>query len=65
MPYNETPTKERRPVNPKLTKMVVKGAIGLCVSGMIGYMIKLEKKVDDKIDEHYDAKAKTENTQTS
>ena len=43
-------------MNPKLMKMLVKGALSLTVASAIGYAIKLEKKADDAIDEHFDAK---------
>jgi hypothetical protein len=43
-------------MNPKLMKFLVKGAIGLAFSAAIGYTIKLEKKVEGAIDEHYENK---------
>jgi preprotein translocase subunit Sss1 len=42
-------------VNPKLMKFLVKQSLGLAVAGLIGYTIKLERKIDDKIDEHFDS----------
>lgn len=45
-------------MNPKLVKMIVKGVIGLTFSSAIGYAIKMEKKIEDRIDEHYDSEPK-------
>lgn len=41
-------------MNPKLMKLIVKGAIGLAFSAAIGYTIKLEKAVEERIDDHFD-----------
>jgi hypothetical protein len=43
-------------MNPKLMKMLVKGALSLTVASAIGYTIKLEKKAEERIDEHFEAK---------
>lgn len=43
-------------MNPKLMKFIVKNAFGLAVTTAIGYMIKMERKVEDRIDDHFDAK---------
>lgn len=43
-------------MDPRLAKLVVKGALGVAVSTVIGFMIKAEHHVDDRIDEHYDKK---------
>lgn len=41
-------------IQPRVAKLVIKGVFGLAVSALIGYTIKMEHKVDDKIDEYYD-----------
>ncbi len=43
-------------VSPRIAKFVTKSAFGLAVSALIGIMIKMEHRVDDKIDAHYDRK---------
>jgi hypothetical protein len=43
-------------MNPKLVKMLVKGALSLTVATAIGYTIKMEKKAEERIDEHFEAK---------
>jgi hypothetical protein len=43
-------------VNPKLMKMLVKGALSLSVASLIGYTIKLEHKAEERIDEHFENK---------
>ena len=43
-------------MNPKLMKMLVKGALSLTVASAIGYTIKLEKKAEERIDEHFENK---------
>lgn len=43
-------------MNPTVAKYLVKGVFGLGVSSVIGIMIKMEHRVDDRIDEHYDSK---------
>lgn len=43
-------------MNPKLMKMVVKAALSLSVASAIGYTIKLEKKAEERIDEHFENK---------
>lgn len=40
-------------MNPKLAKFIVKQGFGLIVAAAIGYTIKMEKKVEARIDEHY------------
>lgn len=50
------PPTERLTMTPKLMKFLAKGAIGLAFSAAIGYTIKLEKKVEGAIDEHYENK---------
>lgn len=37
----------------KLKKLIIKGAVGLATAAVIGYIIKLEKRLDAHIDEHY------------
>lgn len=47
--------------NAKVIKFVVKGALGIVFSAAIGYTIKLEKKIEERIDDHYDEpKAETD-----
>lgn len=41
-------------MNPKLAKLIVKGALSIGVSAVIGYMIKMEKEIESRIDEHYE-----------
>lgn len=48
-------------MNPKLAKMIVKGALGFGISALIGYTIKMEKKIEERVDQHYDAKAEQKN----
>lgn len=40
--------------NRKVAKFVTKNAFGLAVAAILGYIIKLEHKVEDRIDEHFD-----------
>jgi methylthioribose-1-phosphate isomerase len=40
-------------MNEKIAKMVVKGAVSLGVSALIGYMIKMERRLEQSIDDHY------------
>lgn len=40
-------------MNPKLVKLVVKGAIGLGTSVLIGTVIKTESKLGDVIEDYY------------
>jgi hypothetical protein len=47
-------------MNPKLMKIIVKGAFGLAISAVIGYTIKMEKKADERIDDYFDSKAQQE-----
>jgi len=47
-------------MNPKVAKFVTKTSLGLAVSALIGIMIKMEHRVDDIIDEHYDDKKEQE-----
>jgi len=49
------PTKEGQ-VNPKIMKLIVKGALGLAVSATIGTMIKTEKNIGVHIDEYFNSK---------
>lgn len=52
--FNETPTtKGPFGMNAKLAKMLVKGAVGFVFSAAIGYVIKVEKGIEERIDEHY------------
>lgn len=46
--------------NAKLAKFIVKQVLGASVALVIGYMMKMEKKLEDRIDEHYDDKSKTD-----
>lgn len=48
-------------MNPKLMKFLVKGALSLTAAAAIGYTIKLEKKIEERIDEHYETPEQTEN----
>jgi hypothetical protein len=45
--------------NAKIAKMLVKGAASLLISVTIGYTYKAGKKIDMRIDEHFD-KAETD-----
>jgi hypothetical protein len=47
---------ERTVVNPKLMKFAIKAGLGLVISAAIGYAIKGEHWLDDRIDERYDEK---------
>lgn len=40
-------------MSPKLLKFLVKQALGISVSVAIGYTIKMERKVENAIDEHF------------
>lgn len=51
--YNETPMKGPFGMNPKLAKFLVKQSIGLAFAAAIGYAIKMEKRIETRIDEHY------------
>lgn len=46
--------------NAKLVKMAVKFGLGAIVSASIGYMIKGEKKLEDRIDAYFDEKTDDE-----
>ncbi len=48
--------------NPRFAKMITKGIFGLGVSALIGVMIKMEYRVDDKIDAHFDRKNESDKT---
>lgn len=54
------PTMKGFLVNPAVAKFAVKGVLGLAVSAVIGVLIKLEHHADERIDEHYNSKKKTE-----
>jgi hypothetical protein len=41
-------------IKPKLMKVAAKGALGLAVSALIGYVVKLELRVEERIDEHFE-----------
>lgn len=47
-------------MNEKLVKMIVKGALGLAVSALIGQMIKAEKEIEKRIDDYYDENTEQE-----
>jgi hypothetical protein len=40
-------------MNPKIVKFVAKNALGGIFALAIGYAIKLEKKIEERIDDHY------------
>lgn len=40
-------------MNPKLTKILVKGALTVASSILIAYTIKMEKAASERIDEHF------------
>ena len=44
-------------MNPKLAKLGTKLGLSVAVSTLIGYMIKAELAVEDKIEAHYDRKS--------
>lgn len=48
-------------MNPKLMKLIIKGALGFGISALIGYTIKMEKLAEGRIDEHFDSKDQKEN----
>jgi hypothetical protein len=50
-------------MNPKLAKMLAKGAVGIPITMALGLLVRVNHKIDDRIDEHYDSKDpdKTEN----
>lgn len=37
-----------------LTKMAYKGAIGIAFSALLGYIVKLEHAIDERIDSRYE-----------
>lgn len=39
--------------SPKIQKAVLKIGLGLIGSAAIGYLIKAERRVEDRIDEHF------------
>jgi hypothetical protein len=41
-------------MSPKLIKFLVKGSLSLAISAAIGYTIKMEKRIEEAIDEHYE-----------
>lgn len=41
-------------MNPKLMKLLVKGTLSISVATVIGYTIKMEKKAEERIDEHFE-----------
>jgi hypothetical protein len=51
--YNETPVKGPFGMNPKLAKFIAKQGFSIVGAVLIGYIIKTEKKIEAKIDEHY------------
>lgn len=57
---NETPTKGNFVNQQKIVKIVVKGALGLGVSALIGATIKTESKIGDVIDQYFASKTTAE-----
>lgn len=49
-------------MNPKVAKVIVKQGFGLAVAALIGYAIKAEHRVEEKIDDHYDKKLEDQKT---
>lgn len=43
-------------MNPKIQKTLARLALGLAGSAAVGALIKLEKKADEKVVEHFDSK---------
>lgn len=43
-------------MNDKIVKFIVKGSISLGTAALIGYMIKQERKLEERVDEHYENK---------
>lgn len=43
-------------MNDKIAKLIVKNVLGFATAAMIGYMIKQERKLEERIDEHYENK---------
>lgn len=46
----------------KLARFLVKGATGIVFSAFIGYTIKMEKKIEARIDDHFDAEPAADQT---
>lgn len=46
-------------MNPKLAKFIAKQGLGAVVALAIGIMVKFEKRIESRIDEHY-AEPKTD-----
>lgn len=42
-------------MNPKIAKFAIKSALSIGVATLLGYMIKLENRIEDKIDERYES----------
>jgi hypothetical protein len=53
MGFNENPT-ERTTMNPKLAKFAVKAALSGVFALAIGYTIKFESAIGDRIDDHFE-----------
>lgn len=43
-------------MNQKLAKMAAKAVVGSGIAFVLGVIVKLEHRIDDKIDDHYDSK---------
>lgn len=48
-------------MNPKVAKHLTKLALSLVGSAILGAIVKMEHKVEDRIDEHYDRLAEESN----
>jgi len=51
--YNETPMKGHLDMNTKAKKFLVKRGIEFIFAAAIGYLIKTEKKIESRVDDHF------------
>lgn len=51
-------------MNPKVAKTGLKICLSLAASAVLGYLVKAEMKIEDKIDDYYDAKDEKEEETT-
>ena len=43
-----------------IVKTAAKGVVGIVFSAAIGYAIKLERKIEERVDDYYDPEPKTD-----
>ena len=53
-PYDESPMKGNLGMNARTKKFLAKRAIELIAATLIGYIIKAEKKYENRIDDHFE-----------